>query len=65
MSETDWPQPGDKAVVKCSDNEYRPATCEAGPHGLVWTFPSGGSRYVTSSLATPLWAHPIDEEGTL
>lgn len=56
MTGREW-QPGDVALVECSDGEWRQATCEPHPNYtgmLVWRFPDRVYRHVNDSAARPL-----------
>lgn len=60
---TTW-KPGDLAMVKCSDGEWRQATCE--PHAshvgvLVWRFPDRVYRDIDNSTARPIVAVDPDD----
>lgn len=48
-----WPQPGDVAMVECSDGVWRRAVC-ANYFRACWLFPDGKSRCTDESNARPL-----------
>jgi hypothetical protein len=47
-------QPGDVAMVECSDGQWRQAMCVNFARGLFWQFPDGMCRDVNGSKSRPL-----------